>query len=86
MSVEITISSKGQIVIPKDVRDSLRLKPGEKLILSREGRRIFLDVPELPRERISYDEFKRQVPAYAGASVSIDQMRDLSDIFSKWKG
>ena len=74
MSVEISISSKGQIVIPKDVRDALQLKAGEKLMLSRVGRRIVLDAPDLPRETISYDEFRRCVPRYDGPPVAIDDM------------
>ncbi len=37
--IPVTISSKFQIVIPKDVRKKMKLKPGEKLIvISYEGR------------------------------------------------
>ena len=74
MSIEISISAKGQIVIPKDVRDALQLKAGEKLTLSRVGRRIVLDVPELPRETINYDEFRRRMPKYFGPPVAIEDM------------
>ena len=74
MSDEISISSKGQIVIPKDVRDALQLKAGEKLLLSRIGRRIVLDAPELARDTISYDEFRRRVPKYNGPPVTIEDM------------
>ncbi len=75
MTVEIRLSSKGQIVIPKDVRDALQLKPGEKLILSRVGRRIVLDAPALPRETISYEEFRRRAPKYVGPPVAIEDMK-----------
>lgn len=74
MGIAIKISSKGQIVIPKDVREALALKPGETLILSREGRRIVLDAPEPPRKTISYEEFRRRVPKYHGPSVAIEDM------------
>ena len=74
MAVEISISSKGQIVIPKDVRDALQLKAGEKLMLSRIGRRIVLDAPALPRETISYEEFRRRVPKYNGPPIAIEDM------------
>lgn len=74
MAVEISISSKGQIVIPKDVRDALQLKAGEKLMLSRVGRRIVLDAPALPRETINYEEFRRRMPKYTGPPVAIEDM------------
>lgn len=74
MGIEVTISSKGQIVIPKDVRDALGLKAGGKLMMDRVGHRIILDAPEPPRERISYEEFRRRVPKYEGAPVAIEDM------------
>lgn len=74
MGVEITMSSKGQIVIPKDVRDALGLKAGEKLVLERVGRQLILKAPEPPRERISYEEFRRRVPKYEGPPVAIEDM------------
>jgi len=38
----ITISSKFQVVIPKDIRESIGLKPGEKLEVITYGSRIEL--------------------------------------------
>ena len=74
MGIEITMSSKGQIVIPKDVRDALGLKAGERLNLQRIGRRLILEAPEEPRERISYEEFRRRMPKYVGPPVAIENM------------
>lgn len=74
MGIEIKISSKGQIVIPKDVREALNLAAGKTLMLSREGRRIILDAPEPPRRKISYEEFRRRVPKYEGPPVAIKDM------------
>jgi antitoxin PrlF len=31
MSAESTLTSKGQTTIPKDIRDGLRLKPGDRI-------------------------------------------------------
>lgn len=82
MRIEVTISSKGQIVIPKDVRTALELAAGGKLQLRTVGRQIILEAPELPRERISYEEFRRRVPKYTGPPVAIDDMRpDFSKIW-----
>lgn len=36
----VTISSKYQLVIPKDVRESLELKPGQKLRVFTSGDRL----------------------------------------------
>ena len=88
MSVDIRLSSKGQIVIPKDVRDALELAPGATLRLSREGRRIVLEAPDdEPRERISYEEFRRRVPKYEGPPVATEAMSlDIGTLFESWTG
>ena len=40
---EATISAKGQIVIPAEMRAALHLAPGDKLILSQQGKSITLE-------------------------------------------
>ncbi len=62
----------------------MRLKTGETLTVTREGRRIVMEALPEPQETISYEEFKRRVPPYQGPPVSIEDMRDLSDIFKDW--
>ncbi|MBD3287303.1 AbrB/MazE/SpoVT family DNA-binding domain-containing protein [candidate division KSB1 bacterium] len=42
----VTISPKYQVVIPRKVRDSLKLKPGQKLRVIQYGKRIEL-IPEV---------------------------------------
>jgi len=39
---EATLSSKNQIVIPREAREALDLKPGDKLVISAVGRRIIV--------------------------------------------
>ena len=39
---EVTLSSKNQIVIPREVREALDLKPGDKLIVTTCGERILI--------------------------------------------
>ena len=86
MGFEITLSSKGQVVLPKDVRDALDLRPGERLKLERVGRRIIIEQCEPPRAKISYDEFRRRVPPYRGAPVAIEDMTARIDtLFRDWK-
>jgi len=85
MNARTRISSKGQVVIPKAIRDALHLKAGETLEVTCEGRRIVLETSAPNFQKIPYDEFKRRVPAYSGRPVSIEDMRELSAIFADWK-
>jgi AbrB family looped-hinge helix DNA binding protein len=39
---EATLSSKNQIVIPREAREALDLKPGDKLIVSYIGRKMII--------------------------------------------
>jgi AbrB family looped-hinge helix DNA binding protein len=39
---EATLSSKNQIVIPREAREALQLKPGDKLIVSVHGEKVIV--------------------------------------------
>ena len=47
---KVTISSKGQIAIPKPIRDRLNLKPGTEVALDVQGERVIMKrlVSEFP--------------------------------------
>jgi len=48
--VSITkISSKGQIVIPRDIREKLKVKEGNLFVITDKGNSIFLEKIELPK-------------------------------------
>ncbi len=42
-TLEVTLAERGQIVIPKEARDLLGLKPGTRLQLSIEGNRLMVE-------------------------------------------
>ena len=42
-AMDVTLAERGQIVIPKEVRDALGLKPGARLQLSVEGGRLLIE-------------------------------------------
>ena len=74
------------MVIPKDIRDALNLKPGEHFEVSRQGDRIVLDPVRPARSSISYDEFRRRVPKYRGPAVPVEEMTArVGDLFRDWK-
>ena len=50
---EATLSSKNQIVIPREAREALQLKPGDKLLIRAHGSKILiLEKPKSYRKAI----------------------------------
>ena len=43
MQSQTTISQKGQIVVPKNIRDYLKIKPTDTLTVNLEGKRIIVE-------------------------------------------
>jgi AbrB family looped-hinge helix DNA binding protein len=79
MSSQAKLSVKGQVVIPKDVRDALNLKPGETLNVKRVGNQVVMEAVAPVRKKISYEEYRKRVPKYEGTPVSIDDMNFAID-------
>lgn len=52
-----TLSAKGQIVIPKEVRKELKLKEGDKLVVVVHGKKLLIQKSKEAKERIK-DDFK----------------------------
>ncbi len=74
MNAITKLSSKGQIVIPKDVRDALGWPEGQTLVVRQAGGRAILEPPQPVRAKISWEEFRRRVPKYDGPVVPIKDM------------
>ena len=50
---EVTISARNQIVIPREIREALQLKPGDKLlVVVHDDRMLVLEKPKSPREAL----------------------------------
>ena len=87
MNARTRISSKGQVVIPKGIRDALHLRAGEALDVTREGRRIVLEPASPDVERISYEEFRQRMPPYKSPPVPVEEMTThIHRLFRKWRG
>ena len=74
MNAVTKMSSKGQVVIPKDVRDALGWHEGQALRIVKSGDRAVLEVATPKRETIDWDEFRRRMPTYDGPPISIEDM------------
>jgi AbrB family looped-hinge helix DNA binding protein len=86
MPSQTKLSVKGQVVIPKDVRDALNLKPGETLNVLRVGNQVVMEAASPVRKKISYAEFRKRVPKYEGPSVSIEDMNSkIGELFKDWE-
>ncbi|MDI9577427.1 MAG: AbrB/MazE/SpoVT family DNA-binding domain-containing protein [Thermoproteota archaeon] len=69
----IKISPKGQIVIPKNVREKLGLQTGEKLlVLSRDG-----DILLRKTKKITIDQIAQKIAAQAeNQNIDVDTLVD----------
>lgn len=53
----IKVSEKGQIALPKDVRDSADIEIGDRLLLVQKGKSILLEKTEVIEKKMK-DDFK----------------------------
>jgi AbrB family looped-hinge helix DNA binding protein len=69
----VTISSKGQIVLPKRLREEMSIREGDRLELSREDDRLVLrPVVQPARER----DWKRWRGVLSGTDALADHVRE----------
>ena len=55
MAAEATVTSKGQVTIPKEIRRSLKLKSGEKIIFVVRGREAIM----MPKVKNPLEELRK---------------------------
>jgi antitoxin MazE len=86
----VTISSKGQIAIPKDVRESLKLQEGDRLSFEVKGGRIVLEpVLDVPRSQAWFwveevqDKIKKSDENYRGGEYK--RYEDVDELISDLK-
>jgi AbrB family looped-hinge helix DNA binding protein len=74
MNAQTRMSAKGQVVIPKAVRDRLQWKAGADLeVVERDDGVLLLRSPG-KRERITIEEFMQRVPPHNGPPLSLEQI------------
>jgi len=72
-----TLTSKGQVTIPKHIRESLLLKPGSRIVFDVDGERVFFKKEGRPRQRRP-DRFDRALgAAEVKLGCSVDEYMEL---------
>lgn len=67
-----SVSTKYQVVIPKEVRERMNLKPGQKLVIYEKGGIIHL-IPDIPLKKLR--------GIYKNKGLGPDNLRDKSNRF-----
>lgn len=73
MNAQTKLSAKGQVVIPKAVRDRLQWAEGVDLEVVETAGGVLLR-PKSTRPRISMDEFLASLPKHHGPPVTLEEM------------
>jgi AbrB family looped-hinge helix DNA binding protein len=68
------MSAKGQVVIPKAIRERLKWSEGASLEVVETGSGVLLRASGKARERISIEEFRRRHPPRPGPRLTLEQM------------
>lgn len=76
MEIERTVSEKGQVVIPKDVRKKLGIKSGSDIVFEIEGDKIIIKKKMSPTEFV--EDFGR-VPKRLKKAISAKEIRRILD-------
>lgn len=76
MNAQTKLSAKGQVVIPKEVRDRLQWKEGASLEVVETSNGVLLRASGAPRERITIEEFRRRHPPQPGPRLSLEEMNE----------
>jgi AbrB family looped-hinge helix DNA binding protein len=67
-----TVSTKGQVILPKELRDLLNWKPGTRLVVERSKNGVYLSTqPIFPPTRL---EDVIGCANYTGPTISIEEM------------
>ncbi len=79
MTAHTKISAKGQVVIPKALRDRLQWAEGDELEVVEAAGGALLRRKEAPRKRITVQEFMDRMPPYEGPPATLEEMNEAID-------
>jgi AbrB family looped-hinge helix DNA binding protein len=71
--MKTVVSSRGQIVVPKTIRDSLGIQEGDVLDVQENGTRIILTKLERPKADLSLGHFLLSAPRIGDLDISVSR-------------
>lgn len=74
MNAHTKLSAKGQVVIPKAVRERMKWAQGDDLEIVETAGGLLLRSSTPRRETITLEEFRRRVPRHEGPVVTLEEM------------
>jgi bifunctional DNA-binding transcriptional regulator/antitoxin component of YhaV-PrlF toxin-antitoxin module len=74
MTEHAKIGPGGEAAIPGELCEKLNLRPGMDIEIDLVAGQLVVRSPAKPRERISWEEFRRRMPKYEGPVISIEEM------------
>lgn len=76
MNAYTKMSAKGQVVIPKAIRERLKWHEGASLDVVETAHGVLLRPSGSKRTRISVAEFRRRHPRQPGPTLTLEQMNE----------
>lgn len=76
MNAHTKLSAKGQVVIPKAVRDRMHWEEGAALEVVERADGVLLRAAQPARKRITMEEFRKRVPPYLGPRLTLEDMEN----------
>lgn len=74
VTAQTRMSAKGQVVIPKELRDRLHWLPGTEIEIEEGLDGVILRPKRPARKRLTLEEFVARRPKHVGPPVSIEEM------------
>jgi AbrB family looped-hinge helix DNA binding protein len=87
MNAQTKMSVKGQVVIPKDVRDALAWENGVELDVIKGANSVTLRPKSTKRKAMTWTEFRKTVPPHEGPSIPEEEWAEaIGEMFRKeWR-
>ncbi|MEH3158494.1 MAG: AbrB/MazE/SpoVT family DNA-binding domain-containing protein [Sphingomonas taxi] len=82
MNAFTKMSDKGQVVIPKDVRDRLRLAAGDRLEVIERGDGVLLR-KSAQKSGETFDEITTRIRARVGSANQVTSVADMKNALSE---